>query len=64
MQLRCYLHFVSKGPEVDQFLIFKSQWPSNSKSKFVSLKSDKAGTGCLSSAQKVQLECRRYVLNF
>ena len=52
--------FISRGPEIDLFSRFKSQWQVIDKSKFEPLGSDDSGPGCLDDSEKIWLDKRRH----
>jgi len=55
--------FASKGPEIDLFRRFKSEWSFMDKTKFDPLTVDEDGAGCLSGAEQAWLEsCCKVVI--
>ena len=56
--------FSLKGPGIDLFHRFKSQWGFLNKSNFHSLDSDEVGESCLNTAEKAWFESRWSVVVF
>ena len=54
--------FTSKGPEIELFGRFKSQWSLIDKSIFDAIDTDSAGEGCLTSSEKSWLDSRRAIV--